>query len=576
MLHPEGIKIMFDLHGLSVKEVKTLLEDKFAKIKAHNIGEFYLITGRGNHVNANGTRGVLKKILPKLLKPYCQNILQVNSEIGAYKIILKPQQPLTPLKDLLIEFCDDEEKTISCATILQGKAAKNDIESLIALAMIHLHQAIKGFDNINEGIVLLEKAIELGSLDAEIQLGVIYHEGLIMKQQHEKAFKHFRHAANKDHPLGQYYLAVCYLHGKGVKYNDKQAVYWMKKSADQGDAYAQDALGDFYLLGKITQQNKALGITYKKKAAEQGLACAQVDLAKCYATGHGVKKNYLTAFDYYLAAAQCNQPYAVYQVGSYLHTGRTGLGPNPTAAFGWFLKAAELNDGDGQAQVAYQYFFGEGIPQDFNQGMAWLLKALKQENIHAYYVMALAYLKGLGVKQNGKFAYQFMHEAAEKGYVEAQYSLGILLFDGKHFFNDLPRNFDEGKQWLEKAMMKGHNDAAEIIIFLFQEKKDPNLFSAMLRNKMQGLLAIPKITPSEESKSATTNTNKNTEVSLVVDEDSDKSSQEMNSLENKENTAPVNDVSTSTTSFFSSTQALNEKLENNESPSTWNYRCNIM
>ena len=491
MFVPQGGKIMFDLHGLSVKEVKQLLDENFAKINQLHIGEFYIITGRGNHTNSNGTHGVLKKILPKLLKPYCHAILQVNKEEGAYKIILTPEQEVNELKDLLINLCTDEDKCIEYAKILQQKAASNDIESLLALATIHLHQAITGFDNVNEGIRLLEKAKQLGSVDAEVQSGVLYHEGLIVKQQHEKAFKYFREAANKGHPLGQYYLAVCYLHGKGVKYNDKQAVAWMKKAADQGDAYAQDALGDFYLLGKITTQNYKSGIEYKKKAAEQGLAEAQIDLARCYATGYGVEQNYQMAFSYYLAAAKSNKPYALYQVGAYLLAGRTGLPPDPATAFDWFLKAAELNDGDGQAQVAYQYLLGTGINQNFDKGIEWVTKAVKQKSIYGYYVIATAHLKGLGVAQDGLIAYTFMKKAAEGGYADAQYELAILLFEGKNFFITIPRNFDEGLHWLEKAMERGNSGAAEIMELFFEDKRDARLIATKLKHKMQALLAIP-------------------------------------------------------------------------------------
>lgn len=499
VFEPQGVKIMFDLHGLSVKEVKKLLDENFAKINKLHIGEFYIITGRGNHTNSNGTRGVLKKILPNLLKPYCQAILQVNKEEGAYKIILKPKQEVTELKDLLIKLFTDEDKCIEYAKTLQQIAQNDDIESLLALATIHLHQAITEFNNVNEGIRLLEKAKQLGSVDAEVQLGVLYHEGLIVKQQHEKAFKHFREAANKNHPLGQYYLAVCYLHGKGVKYNDKQAVAWMKKAADQGDAYAQDALGDFYLLGKITTQNYKLGIEYKKKAAEQGSSEAQIDLARCYATGYGIEKNYQTAFSYYLAAAQSNKPYALYQVGTYLLTGRTGLTPNPATAFDWFLKAAELKDGDGQAQVAYQYLLGMGVSQNLEEGAGWLLKAIKQKNVYGYYVSAVAYLKGLGVKQDGLIAYTFMKQVAEGGYAEAQYELAILLFEGKDFFNNIPKDFDEGLHWLEQAMKQGNKDAAEIMELFFEDKRDAKLISAKLKDKMQVLLAIPKEQPNNLS-----------------------------------------------------------------------------
>jgi TPR repeat protein len=572
MLEPQGIKIMFDLHGLSVKEVKKLLEENFAKIQQHNLGEFYLITGRGNHDNSDGSRGVLKKILPKLLKPYCQDILQVNSEIGAYKVILKPKQELNQLKDLISKFTFTEKVAIKYAKTLQQQAAKNDLEAMLALATFHLHQAVKGFDDVDEGINLLQKAKQLGSLDAYVRLGTLYHEGLIVKQQHEKAFQYFLHAAKKGHPVGQYYVAVCYLHGKGVKYKDEKAVNWMKKSADQNDAYAQDALADFYLLGKITAQNKPLGIEYKTKAAEQGLADAQIDLARCYATGYGVERDYQTAFDYYLAAAQSNKPYAVYQVGSYLLTGRVGLSPDPIKAFPWFLKAAELNDADGQAQVAYQYLFGAGTSQNFDEGIRWLLKATKQENIYGYYVTATVYLKGLGVERDGLIAYKFMRQAAEKGYVEAQYELGILLFEGKNVFNNMPKNFDEGLLWLEKAMMQGHNDAAEIVQFMFKEQRDPNIFSAMLRNKMQALLARHEITELNSKLSIVT-MDGNLDNSLIIQTNPENTSQS-NFSADKEKAASVITTNSSGFTFFKPAQEPDEQVENAEQSSSGNW-CTI-
>jgi uncharacterized protein len=573
MLEPQGVKIMFDLHGLSVKEVKKLLNENFVKITQHHIGEFYIITGRGNHVNSNGTRGVLRKILPKLLKPYCQDILQTNKEEGAYKIILKPKQEVTELKDLLKALCTDEDKTIEYAKILQQKTAINDIESLLALATIHLHQAIKEFDNVTEGIRLLEKAKQLGSVDAEVQLGVLYHEGLIVKQQHKKAFKYFQAAANKGHPLGQYYLAVCYLHGKGVEYNDKQAVEWMKKAADQDDIYAQDALGDFYLLGKITTQNYELGIEYKKKAAERGLAEAQIDLARCYATGYGVDQNYQIAFSYYLAAAQSNKPYAVYQVGAYLFAGRMGLSPNPAKAFDWFLKAAELNDGDGQAQVAYQYLLGVGVNQDLDKGIEWVIKAIQQKNTYGYYVMATACLKGLRVKQDGLKAYHYMKLAAEGGYPNAQYNLGIFLFAGQDFFSDMPKNFDEGLYWLEQAMVQGNHDAAEIMELFFEEKRNPKVISAKIRDKLHALLAIPKVA-SIEAKPSTTPSNEKTESSLVAQGNFERASQKLNLPENKE--ASMTNASSFSSTFFRPAQESTEQLENNEQSDSWNYSCTII
>lgn len=426
MLEPQGSKIMLDLHGLSVKEVKQLIEEQFSKLEKFNTGEIYIITGRGNHVNANGTRGVLKKILPKLLKPYCQSIIQINEETGAYKVILKPQQKLAQFKDFLTSLFDNEEKQITIMQVLEKKVEQNDIEAMLALGSVYLHQAFPGYEDINKGIDLLHQAKDLGSLEAYILLGALYHDGLIAKQNHPLAFKYFMHAANKGHAIAQYHVAVCYLHGKGVKYNDPQAVAWMKKSADQGDPYAQDALSDFYLLGKITKQNKKEGIRYKIKAANHDIPDAQIDLARCYATGYAGEQDYKKAFEWYLRAAKFDKPYALYQVGSYLLSGRGCPSPDPFQAMHWFIKAAELGDTDGQAQAANLYLFGQkfGLKQDVSKALNYLTKAISKKNKFAYYVLAKAYMEGAGdIKKDLNKAHHFMKLSAEAGYADAQNEL---------------------------------------------------------------------------------------------------------------------------------------------------------
>ena len=421
MFGANTVKSMLDLHGYSVKEVRKLLEDYFSKLEETNVTEFYIITGRGNHINSDGSRGVLKNALPRLLKPYCQNIIQINREEGAFKITLKPKKNISLIRETLLSAAIGEETLVQYAAELTQKAQQNDIEAILALAALYLSDnIIPGFHDINQAIALLNQAQALDSIDATVMLGIVYLQGTAIKQNHQKAFKLFRTAAQQGNATAQCYLAECYLHGKGVKYNDNLAVEWMKKAADQHDVYAQQNLSDFYLMGKITPKNEQLGIYYKTLAAEQGLAVAQIDLARCYATGYGVKKDYTVAFEWYLAAAEFEEPYAVYQVGSYLLQGRIGQYPNATAAFPWFLKAAELGDADAEAQVAYQLLLGNGVPVNVEQALEWALKAVNRKNKHGYYVMSIAYYEGLGIKKDRAKAIQLMQLAVDSGYLIAK------------------------------------------------------------------------------------------------------------------------------------------------------------
>lgn len=374
---PMEKKLMIDLHGKSVQEAKKILAERFTIIESTQITEFYIITGKGNHINADGSRGVLRKILPKLLKPYSQHISEVNAEMGAYKIILKKHHERNPLTQILDRLFDEKEQ----AKYLEGlkeKAEKNDINALITLAIMHwsgnFKTASEPQKSIQKAIDLLERAKQLGAMEAYVLLAEFY----LTKAEYKRAIHYLEYAAKQNYSMGQLGLAKCYLLGQGVKQNDDQAVYWMTKAADQGEAFAQSNLGRSYFNGEFTSQNIELSIKYLRLAAAQGVAESMSYLARCYATGDGIEKDVNKAFHLYFQAAQLNDIFALYQVGEYLLKGRIGLPPSSKEALPWYVKAAELGDSDSQAKLALLYLFSE--ERDIQKGLVWLQKALEQKN----------------------------------------------------------------------------------------------------------------------------------------------------------------------------------------------------
>lgn len=250
-------RIMIDLHDASIKDAKKMLAEKFSIIEERHITEFYVITGKGNHENPDGTRGVLRKILPRLLKPYSEHISEINRETGSYKMFLKKQQERNSLKQMLNNIFDNDEQ-INYLKLLAEKAKHDDVNALVTLAVIHLTGSLKDFSKPEAALDLLERAKQLGAMETYVLLGEYYRE----KSDYTKAIEHFKYAASKGDPIGQLELAGCYLLGQGVKQNDKQALYWMTKSADQAQAYAQSNLGRNYYNGEFTPQNIALAIKY--------------------------------------------------------------------------------------------------------------------------------------------------------------------------------------------------------------------------------------------------------------------------------------------------------------------------
>ena len=180
MFEPKKGKIMIDLHGLKVKEVKEVLATQFAQLEQSQLGELYLITGYGKHLNADQARGVLKKLLPKLLAPYCEHIQCINKEAGAYKIILKKDNSLFPSFQekitRLFTHQETRELLMEHRVELEARVNNNDTHAMVILGELHVYmsQEIGDVFNMQTGLELLESAKRRGSLDAYVKLGILY------------------------------------------------------------------------------------------------------------------------------------------------------------------------------------------------------------------------------------------------------------------------------------------------------------------------------------------------------------------------------------------------------------------
>jgi len=448
----DGI-LHLDLHGCSVKEAQQRVEAIFLSIRETRINQIYIITGRGNHVNPNGTRGVLKQILPSLLKPYAEDIFQVDKELGAYKIILKKvaiDSDYEKLKEIIAAFAGSPVETAIAAEIqqLEEKAQQNSMEAIFELAKIHLAGLYKKFDDKTKGLQLLQRAHEGGKLEATTLLGQLYLEETDICNP-QKAFRLLKRAAERQDPNAQFYLARCYLVGEGVRKDDAIGRMWMQKAADLEMIVACDTLGHSYLTGDFTEKNPKLGVTYLDKAVLKGYAPAQTHLARCYATGHGVKQNDRMAFSLYSHAAQCEDVYALYQLGQYYSVGRV-VEQNTEKAFEYFMHAAVLGDTEAQGRVAMAYLQGEGVVKNIPEGIKWLEKLVDKKSPEACFEMSHLYRIGHGVKEDDNKADKLLQLAAKAGLPAAQYEWGSFLL--------LEKKDEAGFSWLDKALANDNNN----------------------------------------------------------------------------------------------------------------------
>ena len=90
------------------------------------------------------------------------------------------------------------------------------------------------------------KKAERGESYAKVCLGIMYEHGVGVKQDYTVALSHYREAARKRNPVGQFRIGLMYEMGKGVQKDDWEAANWYQKAANSGLTEAQMSLGKMY------------------------------------------------------------------------------------------------------------------------------------------------------------------------------------------------------------------------------------------------------------------------------------------------------------------------------------------
>ena len=94
--------------------------------------------------------------------------------------------------------------------------------------------------NFDESVRLFSQAKELGFLDAQGNLGVLYIYGQGVPKDEMKAVALFRDGAEKGNPLCMYFYAMCFDGGVGIEKDPESARSWYVRAAQGGNRTAID------------------------------------------------------------------------------------------------------------------------------------------------------------------------------------------------------------------------------------------------------------------------------------------------------------------------------------------------
>jgi len=114
-------------------------------------------------------------------------------------------------------------------------------------------------------------------------------------------------------------------------------------------------------------------------------------------------------------------------------------------------RRAEAGESRAQVDLGYAYFFGKGVPRDYEQAVLWYEKSAAQNNANAQNNLGGCYVNGNGVPADPVKGVALYRAAAEQGFAAAQENLALSYCRGQ----GIGKNVDEAFAWHLKAARQG-------------------------------------------------------------------------------------------------------------------------
>jgi TPR repeat protein len=219
-----------------------------------------------------------------------------------------------------------------------AKARSGNVESMWCAGAIHLYHQKR----VNDALPWLERAANAGHMRAPLVLGILYEKG------------------------------------EGVPENHALAAQWYQKGMDNGNAAAIRRLSEMYRLG--------MGVPHDEKKARELLALAEQ-------RGDKAAPKFREKQESDRLSPKPGQDIKAEAYRSYKQK-------QFEKAAKLYQQCANMGDDDCQLALGVMYEFGEGVPKNDSQAVAWYRKAAEQGNPIGQKTLGLMYELGKGVPEN--------------------------------------------------------------------------------------------------------------------------------------------------------------------------------
>ena len=121
--------------------------------------------------------------------------------------------------------------------LFQGLAESGDTKAQYDISLMYI-QGIGTKQNVEQGLVWLNRAAEKGNIEAMLELGVLYQKIDTLENAPQLALYWFEKAAMAGSAVGQYNLAHSYMDGGQIAVDLPKAYIWMSLSNATGNPIA--------------------------------------------------------------------------------------------------------------------------------------------------------------------------------------------------------------------------------------------------------------------------------------------------------------------------------------------------
>ena len=128
--------------------------------------------------------------------------------------------------------------------------------------------------------------------------------------------------------------------------------------------------------------------------------------------------------------------------------------------------AAEQGNADAQFLLGIAFAYGEGVPRDDRQAVAWWHRAAVQGLAVAQSNLGRMHELGRGTKRNYSEAAAWFRKAASQGNADAQNNLGVMYEKGR---GNIRKNEVEAVTWYRKAADQGNAVAQYNLAWMYHE-----------------------------------------------------------------------------------------------------------